>query len=118
MTGLLGLLSGTVSDYAEGGTEPAVRDATPEELAAAEEARGTLIEGIISESEDESLMDRYLGGEQIDVDVLWATWKQRFPGDRSFRCWPPLRRQASAWLSSWTCSSGRSRLRWSVICRR
>jgi elongation factor G len=69
-TGLLGLLSGTVSDYAEGGAEPAVRDATPEELAAAEEARGTLIEGIISESEDESLMDRYLGGEQIDVDVL------------------------------------------------
>ncbi|KRE63910.1 elongation factor G [Arthrobacter sp. Soil736] len=70
MTGLLGLLSGTVSDYAQNGAEPAVRDATPEELAASEEARGTLIEGIISESEDESLMDRYLGGEQIDVDVL------------------------------------------------
>lgn len=70
MTGLLGLLSGTVSDYARNGAEPAVRDATPEELAASEEARGTLIEGIISESEDESLMDRYLGGEQIDVDVL------------------------------------------------
>ena len=70
MTGLLGLLSGTVSDYAGNGAEPAVRDATPEELAASEEARGTLIEGIISESEDESLMDRYLGGEQIDVDVL------------------------------------------------
>jgi elongation factor G len=69
VTGLLGLLSGTVSDYAQG-AEPAVRDATPEELAASEEARGTLIEGIISESEDESLMDRYLGGEQIDVDVL------------------------------------------------
>lgn len=70
MTGLLGLLSGTVSDYAGNGAEPAVRDATPEERAATEEARGTLIEGIISESEDESLMDRYLGGEQIDVDVL------------------------------------------------
>jgi elongation factor G len=70
MTGLLGLLSGTVSDYAGNGAEPAVRGATPEELAASEEARGTLIEGIISESEDESLMDRYLGGEQIDVDVL------------------------------------------------
>lgn len=70
MTGLLGLLSGTVSDYAGNGAEPAVRDATPEERAASEEARGTLIEGIISESEDESLMDRYLGGEQIDVDVL------------------------------------------------
>lgn len=70
MTGLLGLLSGTVSDYAGNSAEPAVRDATPEERDASEEARGTLIEGIISESEDESLMDRYLGGEQIDVDVL------------------------------------------------
>ena len=35
-----------------------------------EEARGTLIEGIIEESEDESLMERYLGGEKIDESVL------------------------------------------------
>jgi elongation factor G len=32
--------------------------------------RGELIEGIIEESEDETLMDRYLGGEKIDEDVL------------------------------------------------
>ncbi|HEX7717177.1 MAG TPA: elongation factor G-like protein EF-G2 [Marmoricola sp.] len=32
--------------------------------------RGELIEGVIEESEDEGLMDRYLGGEQIDEDVL------------------------------------------------
>lgn len=69
-TGLLGMLSGTVSEYTAGEPVPAVRDATAEELAASETARGALIEGIISESEDESLMDRYLGGEQIDVDVL------------------------------------------------
>jgi elongation factor G len=36
----------------------------------AEEARGTLIEGIIEQSEDESLMDRYLGGEEIAVETL------------------------------------------------
>jgi elongation factor G len=34
--------------------------------------RGALIEGVIEESEDETLMDRYLGGEQIDEDALVA----------------------------------------------
>src|SRR6478752_2398793 len=37
---------------------------------APEELRGSLIEGIIEESEDESLMERYLGGESIDRAVL------------------------------------------------
>ena len=32
--------------------------------------RGELIEAIIEESEDETLMDRYLGGEQIDEKLL------------------------------------------------
>ena len=36
------------------------------------ELRGQLIEGIIEESEDETLMDRYLGGEEIDEKVLIA----------------------------------------------
>ena len=34
------------------------------------ELRGTLIEGIIQESEDESLMDSYLSGEEIDPKSL------------------------------------------------
>jgi elongation factor G len=34
--------------------------------------RGALIEGIIEESEDETLMDRYLGGEQVDEEQLIA----------------------------------------------
>ncbi|MCP1413994.1 elongation factor G [Paenarthrobacter sp. A20] len=36
-------------------------------VADVEEARGTLIEGIIAESEDETLMDRYLGGEELPL---------------------------------------------------
>ncbi len=35
-----------------------------------DDLRGALIEGIIEESEDETLMDRYLGGEEISHDTL------------------------------------------------
>ena len=37
-----------------------------------DEQRGALIEGVIEESEDETLMERYLGGEEIDADLLVA----------------------------------------------
>ncbi len=35
-----------------------------------DEQRGALIEAVIEESEDETLMDRFLGGEDIDRDML------------------------------------------------
>ena len=35
-----------------------------------EEQRGTLIEGVIEESEDETLMERYVGGETVDKALL------------------------------------------------
>ncbi|HVX45641.1 MAG TPA: elongation factor G-like protein EF-G2 [Mycobacteriales bacterium] len=67
--GMLGLLSRTILDYS-GGFPPA--ELTPEQsvVDSAEDARNALIEGIIAESEDETLMDRYLGGEDIDLDIL------------------------------------------------
>ncbi|MFB0629001.1 elongation factor G-like protein EF-G2 [Streptomyces sp. AB3(2024)] len=68
VTGLIGLLSRSVYDYSSG--ERAERDPDPAELALIDGARSRLIEGIIAESEDESLMDRYLGGEDIDVKTL------------------------------------------------
>ncbi|WP_030706259.1 elongation factor G-like protein EF-G2 [Streptomyces sp. NRRL F-2580] len=68
VTGLLGLLSQRVYDYSSG--ERVERDPDPAELALIADARSRLIEGIIAESEDESLMDRYLGGEDIDVKTL------------------------------------------------
>lgn len=68
--GLLGLLSGTVSEQPAGEALPVYRNTDDVERLASEAARGALIEGIIAESEDESLMDRYLGGEEIPQEVL------------------------------------------------
>ena len=66
--GLIGLLSQKLFSYSGGqrseGTPPAGDADRMEEL------RGELIEGIIQESEDESLMDRYLSGEDIEPKVL------------------------------------------------
>ncbi|HEY7271745.1 MAG TPA: elongation factor G-like protein EF-G2 [Actinoplanes sp.] len=69
VVGLLGLVTLRVLDYS-GGYPPRVGEAEPEHLAPVEDARNQLIEGIIAESEDETLMDRYLGGESIGPDVL------------------------------------------------
>jgi elongation factor G len=44
----------------------------PDPAGRVDEHRGALLEGIIEESEDESLMDRYLAGEDIDPAVLTA----------------------------------------------
>jgi elongation factor G len=68
VAGLIGLLSQQVFDYSGGNREQ--RDPDPEHLPLISEHRNALIESIIAESEDESLMDRYLGGEEIDVKVL------------------------------------------------
>ncbi|MEU6022793.1 elongation factor G-like protein EF-G2 [Micromonospora sp. NPDC047134] len=67
--GLLGLITRRVFDYTEG-LPAQVREPDPEHLPAITESRDELIEGIIAESEDETLMDRYLAGEEIDPAVL------------------------------------------------
>ena len=66
VTGLHGLLSGTVSEAVAHLRRPATED----ERAAAESARAALIEGIIAESEDESLLDRYLAGDELPPETL------------------------------------------------
>ncbi|MFF3310607.1 elongation factor G-like protein EF-G2 [Streptomyces sp. NPDC002952] len=68
VTGLIGLLSQRLFDYSSG--ERKESEPGPEQLPLIEEARNRLIEGIIAESEDETLMDRYLGGEEIDLKTL------------------------------------------------
>ncbi|MFE9182119.1 elongation factor G-like protein EF-G2 [Micromonospora haikouensis] len=71
VAGLLGLVTRRVLDYTAG-LPAQVREPDPEHLPAIAESRNELIEGIIAESEDESLMDRYLAGEEIDTAVLVA----------------------------------------------
>jgi elongation factor G len=66
--GLLGLLSQQVFETVDGQLK--ARPADPEHLEAAEAQRADLIEGIIQESEDDSLLDRWLGGEDISLDTL------------------------------------------------
>ncbi|RPE45347.1 translation elongation factor 2 (EF-2/EF-G) [Streptomyces sp. Ag109_O5-1] len=68
VTGLIGLLTQKLFDYSSG--ERKESEPGPDQLPDIDEARNRLIEGIISESEDETLMDRYLGGEQIDLKTL------------------------------------------------
>ncbi|MFI0486915.1 elongation factor G-like protein EF-G2 [Actinomadura sp. 9N215] len=68
LKGLIGLLTQRCLDYSTGKRTEC--DPDPEYLDQISEQRATLIEGIIQESEDESLMDRYLSGEDIDVKAL------------------------------------------------
>ena len=68
VTGLIGLLSQKLYSYSDGQRSEGAPAAGDEDRML--ELRGELIEGIIQESEDESLMDRYLSGEEIDPKVL------------------------------------------------
>ncbi|AKT51798.1 elongation factor G-like protein EF-G2 [Arsenicicoccus sp. oral taxon 190] len=68
ITGTLALLSRR--HYDSSGDTLQVRDASPEQLEEIEAARGDLVEAIITESEDDTLLDRYLEGEDISVDTI------------------------------------------------
>ncbi|MEU0161741.1 elongation factor G-like protein EF-G2 [Streptomyces sp. NPDC006261] len=72
LTGLTGLLTQRILDHSFG--ERAELPPAPDQEAPLKEARDRLIEGIIAESEDESLMERYLddGGNGIDISTLVA----------------------------------------------
>jgi elongation factor G len=63
--GSIALISQYVADGT--GTRRAPTDAEAEQI---EEHRGALVEAIIEESEDDSLLDRYLSGEELDPEQL------------------------------------------------
>jgi elongation factor G len=66
--GLVGLLSQRFYDYSGGSRTDT--EIPADQADRVEEARGSLIEAIIQESEDETLMDSYLSGADLDVKGL------------------------------------------------
>src|SRR4051794_3503786 len=62
---LVGLLSQSRYDYSKG--FPPTESPSDADLS---DDRGALIEAIINNSEDETLLDRYLSGEEIGIEVL------------------------------------------------
>ena len=70
VAGLIGLLSRGIRDYSEGIRVD--RDPDPQHVDLISDARAALLEGIITESEDEDLMDRFLAGEDIAFETVVA----------------------------------------------
>ncbi len=66
--GLIALLSQRVDDYTSG--TRVERDPEPQHVEMIEPARASLLEAIIAESEDETLMERYLAGEDVELSTL------------------------------------------------
>jgi elongation factor G len=80
--GLVGLLSGRAFLYDDGARR---EGDVPEDLQeAASSLREQLIEAIIQESEDEELMDRYLGGDEIAPTDLIPDLEQAVTAGRLF----------------------------------
>ena len=70
VAGVIGLISQRVYDWSSG--DRVERDPDPQHLPLIESLRGELLEAVIAESEDETLLDRYLAGEVIDPKVVIA----------------------------------------------
>lgn len=72
VTGVLDLLGQTVRRVQAGAGVGPAEPPSEDEAVQIEERRGALLESIIEASEDETLLERYLEGEEIDSDTLAA----------------------------------------------
>ncbi|CAA9355719.1 MAG: Translation elongation factor G-related protein [uncultured Frankineae bacterium] len=68
VAGLITLLDARVVDHSAGARTD--RPADPEHVTLTEGLRSDLLEAVIAESEDETLLDRYLEGAELDLDTL------------------------------------------------
>ncbi|MBR8743621.1 elongation factor G-like protein EF-G2 [Nocardiopsis sp. MG754419] len=78
LVGLWGLVSERYYDYSDGGgadSAPAARSVPDRLREVAGSLRATLVEEVITESEDEALMERYMEGGALDPDLLIADLK-------------------------------------------
>ncbi|HUW78644.1 MAG TPA: elongation factor G-like protein EF-G2 [Candidatus Nanopelagicaceae bacterium] len=73
-TALINLITMQITDYSN--TVKEMRDADPEHVALVQDQRNELLEAIIAESEDETLMERYLSGEEIEHSVLISDFEK------------------------------------------
>ncbi|WP_168581415.1 elongation factor G-like protein EF-G2 [Gephyromycinifex aptenodytis] len=68
LSAIVDLVLGEVHDYT--GAERVVRPTTNDHIGIFDTYHGPLMEGIIQEAEDDSLLERYLGGEQIGFEIV------------------------------------------------
>ncbi len=70
VAGFIDLLDEKIWDWTGGAAVVTAAEDRHRELIESE--RAALIEGVVTESEDEDLMDRFIGGEHVEVDQLTA----------------------------------------------
>ncbi len=70
LTEIVDLVLGEIHDYT--GSERAVRPTDDAHIAYFDAHHGPLLEGIITEAEDDTLLERYLGGEDVPFEVVEA----------------------------------------------
>lgn len=68
VAGFIDLLDEQLWDWSSGSVVVSAAEDRHRELIETE--RGALIEGVVTESEDEDLMERFIGGEHVEVDLL------------------------------------------------
>jgi elongation factor G len=68
VAGFIDLLDEQLWDWSSGTV--VVTDAEDRHRELIETERGSLIEGVVTESEDEALMERFIGGEHVDIEML------------------------------------------------
>ncbi len=68
LDGIVDLVIGEVHEYAEG--TRSIKPTGPEHAEFFDTYQGPLIEGVIQEAEDDSLLDRYLEGEELGFETI------------------------------------------------